>query len=210
MKTIKTSVSVLLCALLALTVFAAGTGVSSAAHTHAWDSGTVTVKPTCQTPGTVLFRCTVKSCGATMEKELPPDPDAHVFKVTVTEPTCTEGGYTTHACTLCRYGYSDEETDPLGHAYGIRITPATCTSGGITTYTCVRCRDSFTKDPVPPVGHVDNDGDGMCDFGCGTVMTEQPDGGTCPLCGKTHTGPFASVIALFHRVLYFFRNLFGR
>ena len=85
---------------------------------HAWDQGTVTVKPTCSTVGTMLYRCTVKSCGASTEKEIPTDPDAHVFKVTVVGPTCTEGGYTLHACTLCRYGYTDAETEPRGHDWG--------------------------------------------------------------------------------------------
>ena len=85
---------------------------------HAWDQGTVTVKPTCSTVGTMLYRCTVKSCGASTEKEIPTDPDAHVFKVTVVGPTCTEGGYTLHACTLCRCGYTDAETEPRGHDWG--------------------------------------------------------------------------------------------
>ena len=85
---------------------------------HTWDKGTVTVKPTCSTVGTMLLRCTVKSCGATTEKEIGEDPDAHVLNVTVVASTCTDPGYTYHACTLCRYGYSDNETEPLGHDWG--------------------------------------------------------------------------------------------
>ena len=96
-------------------VFASGEVVSQDTVPHAWDDGAVTLKPTCSTTGTVLYRCTVKSCGATKEEELKKDPDAHVYRVTVTEPTCTEGGCTTYACTLCRYGYAADETDPLGH-----------------------------------------------------------------------------------------------
>ena len=177
---------------------------------HAWDKGTVTLKPTCQTTGTVIFRCTVKSCGASKEETLKVDPDAHVFRVTVTEPTCTEGGYTTHACTLCRYGYSDCETKPLGHIYAIRITPPTCTEGGITTYTCTRCRDSFTKDPTPALDHEDNDGDGYCDYGCGTRI-ESPEGDEelCDWCGEPHTGLQGRIVGFFHSVIYFFAHLFG-
>jgi hypothetical protein len=197
-------------------VLATGETISKDTVAHAWDEGAVTLKPTCSAKGTVLYRCTVKSCGAAMEKELPIDPNAHVLKVTVTEPTCTEGGYTTHACTLCRYGYTDNETAALGHSYGIRVTPATCTSGGITTYTCTRCRHSYTKNPTPPADHVDADGDGWCDFGCGTAMGKPDEGGhqdngqgKCPYCGQTHTGFFGGIGAFFHRIAYFFRHLFG-
>ena len=132
-------------------------------------------------------------------------PDAHNFRITVTEPTCTEGGYTSYACTLCRYGYAADETEALGHAYGIRITPPACTEGGITTCKCVRCGDTFTKDPTAPTGHTDENGDGKCDF-CDAEIASAP--GDC-VCGASHTGPFAGLIRFFHRILYFFKNLFG-
>ncbi len=191
-------------------VLISGETISKDTVPHAWDEGEVTLKPTCQSTGTVLYRCTVKSCGATKEETLKIDPDGHVFRVTVTEPTCTEGGYTTHSCTLCRYGYTDNATDPLGHTYAIRITPPTCTSGGITTYTCTRCKDSFTRNPTAPVDHVDNNRDGYCDYGCGTYMGT-PGGGETQsncVCGQYHTGAFAGIIIFFHRITYFFRNLF--
>ena len=170
---------------------------------HNWTLAAETA-PTCSTEGLRLFRCAADGCDAEREESLRPDPAAHVYRETVTEPTCTEGGYTTHACTLCRYGYTDNETAALGHAYGIRITPATCTEGGITTYKCVRCGDSFTKNPTAPLGHTDETGDGRCDV-CGAVTVAQPE---CA-CGKVHSGPFAGLLRFFHRIVYFFRNLFG-
>ncbi len=42
----------------------------------------------------------------------------HTYTDTVTAPTCTEGGYTTHTCTVCGYSYTDNETEPLGHNWG--------------------------------------------------------------------------------------------
>lgn len=135
-------------------------------------------------------------------------PDAHLFRVTVTEPTCEEGGYTVYACRICRYGYSADETDALGHAYGIRITPPTCTEGGITTCTCVRCGDTFTKDPTDPMGHTDGDGDGICDA-CGVMIEPEIEPQPNCVCGEAHTGPFAGLIRFFHRIVYFFKNLFG-
>ena len=41
----------------------------------------------------------------------------HEYVTEVTEPTCTEGGYTTHTCSLCGTSYMDEETEALGHSY---------------------------------------------------------------------------------------------
>ena len=34
---------------------------------------------------------------------------------TVTAPTCTEGGYTTHVCSVCGFSYVDAYTEALGH-----------------------------------------------------------------------------------------------
>ncbi|MBR0509056.1 MAG: DUF2272 domain-containing protein [Clostridia bacterium] len=98
-------------------------------------------------------------------------PDAHLFRITVTPPKCTEGGYTTHACMLCRYAYADQETDPLGHT--------------------------------------DTDGDGVCDV-CRENMETQSEPQPDCVCGENHTGPFAALIRFFHKILYFFRDLFGK
>lgn len=42
----------------------------------------------------------------------------HVFSVTVTEPTKESGGYTTHACDICKYSYRDNETPKLTDSQG--------------------------------------------------------------------------------------------
>ena len=73
--------------------------------------------PTCSAAGWAPYR-TCSRCDYTTYKELPRDPDAHDFNVTVYPPTCTDPGYTSYACKYCRYGYSTDETEPLGHAYG--------------------------------------------------------------------------------------------
>ena len=41
----------------------------------------------------------------------------HNYISTVTAPTCTERGYTIHACTVCGDSYVDSYTAPLGHDY---------------------------------------------------------------------------------------------
>ena len=72
---------------------------------------------------------------------------------TVTAPTCTEPGYTTHKCTSCDYSYNDSYIEPLGHNYTEAVTKPTCTERGYTTYTCAVCGDSYKGSYVDPLGH---------------------------------------------------------
>lgn len=53
----------------------------------------------------------------------------HSYDAIVTEPTCTEQGYTTHIC-VCGDSYVDSYVDALGHSYfeGICECGATCAS----------------------------------------------------------------------------------
>ena len=41
----------------------------------------------------------------------------HSYDSVVTAPTCTEGGYTTHTCSVCGDSYTDSETAATGHNY---------------------------------------------------------------------------------------------
>ena len=41
----------------------------------------------------------------------------HSYIAVVTEPTCTEQGYTTYTCTTCGHSYVDDYTDPVDHVY---------------------------------------------------------------------------------------------
>ena len=72
---------------------------------------------------------------------------------TVTAPTCTEPGYTTHKCTSCDYSYNDSYIEPLGHNYTEEVTKPTCTERGYTTYTCSVCGDSYKSDYKDALGH---------------------------------------------------------
>ncbi len=126
---------------------------------HLWNDGEVVVSATCSTVGTCRYTCLREGCGAVSEKELPIDPNAHVLKTTVVPPTCLDGGYTSHDCTLCRYGYSDSEVSALGHLWndGEVVVPATCSTVGTFRYTCLRegCGAVSEKElPSDPNAHV--------------------------------------------------------
>lgn len=107
----------------------------------------------------------------------------HSYEAVVTEPTCTEGGYTTYTCSVCGDSYKDDFTDPLGHQadkdwhydetnhwhlcsrcgeiieqaeheFGEGIVTApTCTEKGYTTHTCSVCGYSYQDSVTAATGH---------------------------------------------------------
>ena len=81
-------------------------------------------------------------------------PHTHDYAVTVTAPTCTEKGYTTHTCS-CGDSYVDTYVDALGHAWdnGKVTKEPTETETGVKTFTCTRCGE--TKTESIPVVSVD-------------------------------------------------------
>ena len=79
----------------------------------------------------------------------------HNYKATVTAPTCTAKGYTTHTCA-CGDSYVDAYTDALGHAWdsGKVTKQPTATEDGVKTFTCTRCGETKTE-VIPATGSVD-------------------------------------------------------
>lgn len=77
----------------------------------------------------------------------------HTYVPVITPPTCTERGYTTHACS-CGASYVDTYVDALGHSWDEgKATPPTCVDAGITTFTCTRCEDSYVDTYADALGH---------------------------------------------------------
>ena len=77
----------------------------------------------------------------------------HYYTATVTAPTCTEKGYTTHTCA-CGDSYVDTYTDALGHAWdnGKVTKQPTETETGTKTFTCTRCGETKTE-IIPKLTH---------------------------------------------------------
>ena len=102
----------------------------------------------------------------------------HDYKSTVTKPTCTEKGYTTHTCS-CGDSYVDSYKDALGHLYIFgkcircgekednsdththdyksRVVEPTCTEGGYTLWEC-ECGKSYKTLHTKALGHEYKDG----------------------------------------------------
>ena len=119
-----------------------------AAAGHAWDNGKETEKATCTQPGTLVYTCA--NCGETKSEKQ--DSIGHSYAVTITAPTCTTQGYTTHICSVCGDNYVSDYVPALGHSY----------AGGV----CSRCGVSdpnYTPDkPEPPTPLDKCDGGEKC------------------------------------------------
>ncbi len=78
----------------------------------------------------------------------------HDYKGVVTEPTCTEQGYTHYTCSVCGIEYNDQYTDALGHNFlPYAIIAPTCEEQGYTIYKCSRCELTTHLDFTEPTGH---------------------------------------------------------
>ena len=136
------------------------------------------VPPTCTQPGSydLVVYCT--ACGAELERQtVPVQATGHNYQGVVTQPTCTEGGYTTYTCANCQDSYTGNETNALGHLGGDpvvenRVEPTEETEGGYDTVVyCVRCRTelSRTHTVLPAVGWSPCNGGEDCP---GSVFTD--------------------------------------
>ena len=101
------------------------------------------------------------------------------YTAVVTEPTCTEWGYTTYTCEQCGYAYRDDYTLPR-HKYAVEATPPTCLEAGVTVYTCTACGDTFTE-TAEPTGHVPGDWTTVCEAAIGQEGEEER---RCTVCGE--------------------------
>ncbi|MCC8130310.1 MAG: hypothetical protein LIO72_00920, partial [Ruminococcus sp.] len=94
-------------------------------HAHSL-AKTDAVTETCLTEGNIEYwHCSV--CGKyysdeyatdeiTLEDTITPK-IAHSYEAVVTNPTCTESGYTTYTCSVCGDSYVADETEATGHSY---------------------------------------------------------------------------------------------
>lgn len=96
----------------------------------------------------------------------------------VTEPTCTDRGYTTYTCILCGNSYKDEYTDALGHDLSTETVDPTCTEPGSVTEICTRGDYTNTVE-LPALGHTPKEGT--------EVEYETYYEYTCDRCGETYT-----------------------
>ena len=106
------------------------------------------------------------------------NPHVHSYEAVVTEPTCTEPGYTTYTCSGCGDSYVADHTAALDHSWGAWYTvkEPTCTETGYLQRDCSRCSAHQTE-RVDALGH---DWDGThctrCDAERKTPFDDVPAG----------------------------------
>ena len=84
----------------------------------------------------------------------------HDYVPAVTEPSCTEGGFTTYTCSRCGDSYEGDFTDPLGHLPGEPVQEnyveptATADGGYDTVVRCTRCNAELSREhtTIPATG----------------------------------------------------------
>lgn len=108
---------------------------------------------------------------------------SHSYDVTVKNPSCTEGGYSTYVCKHCGAQYDSDYVEATGHYYETVVTKPTCTRQGFTEHCCQWCEDYYKDSYVDPLGH-SYKGWITAEATCGAdgVMTY-----TCSSCGDSYT-----------------------
>ena len=152
-----------------------------AANGHTWDSGTVTLSPTCQRTGTMTYECT--SCGGTKTETISKTSHDYSIYRSRIEPTCTSSGRTSgYECRWCS-ATTCSTLPALGHSYGaysVTEQPS-CTEEGKETAKCSRCSATQTR-TVSALGHdevTDEEMPATC------LQTGRSAGSHCSRCGIT-------------------------
>lgn len=140
-----------------ITVRVAATGV------HKADGNVVkAVEATCTEEGALSYELCV-DCGCYLDptthaklNTIVVPANGHSYDDTVTPPTCTDGGFTTHVCSVCGDTYEDAKVDCTGHKFDkdVEGKEPTCREEGYTAYVvCSVCgvEDPENKKTVLPV-----------------------------------------------------------
>lgn len=96
-------------------------------------------------------------------------------KAVVTDPTCTEQGYTTYHCETCDQDYRDDYVNELGHEMALEQTvKVSCLTDGYELWICQRdnCECSEKREIADKLDHV-FDTDGNCKSGCGKTINDK-------------------------------------
>lgn len=104
----------------------------------------------------------------------------------VTDPTCTEDGYTTYTCSACGQTKIDNVVTANGeHSYddGVVTKAPTCGEDGEMTYTCSACGESYTEAIDATGEHSWTD-----------ATMEAPK--TCTVCSATEGEPLTAIAAV--------------
>ena len=122
-------------------------------NAHSWSEWITDTPATEDTEGTKHREC--DRCDSEETGIIPTLEHVHSYTDVVTDPTCTEKGYTTHTCK-CGESYVDTYVDAIGHTEIIdKAVAPTCTETGLTEGKhCDVCKTIIVKqETVKANGH---------------------------------------------------------
>lgn len=151
-----------------------------AANDHTWDSGTVTLSPTCQRTGTMTYECT--SCGGTKTETISKTSHDYSIYRSRIEPTCTSSGRTSgYECRWCS-ATTCSTLPALGHDFRYSVvSEPTCVEEGSSLGMCSRCSATQTR-TVSALGHEEVTDEGTP---ATCLQTGRSAGSHCERCGIT-------------------------
>lgn len=116
---------------------------------HDWNEWEEKTPATEETEGEETRTCKREGCGEVETRSIPKKEHEHTYETVVTEPTCTEEGYTTYTCS-CGDSYVDDIVEELGHDWSAweETKAATETETGEEKRSCKRedCGAAETRD----------------------------------------------------------------
>lgn len=140
--------------------------------------------------------------------------NGHSYNSVITAPTCTDNGYTTFTCSVCKDTYVANEVSANGHKEEtVKGKASTCTETGLTDGVKCKICDK-TLEPqveIPALEHKDDNRDYKCDYGCGyeiekPVEPSAPDEPTEDCDHICHQNGFMGFI---WKIFVFFCKIFG-
>lgn len=117
---------------------------------HSETEWIVDINPSCSKAGSKHEECTI--CKDILSTEII-EKLPHAYSSIMTNPTCTDQGYTTYTC-VCGDKYVDNYVDALGHNYDdwYEVTTPACTVDGLERHDCSRC-DHYETNILNSLGH---------------------------------------------------------
>ena len=113
--------------------------------------------------------------------------NGHSYITSITDPTCTEVGYTTHVCSVCNHTYNSDTVAANGHTEVVdAAVAATCTTAGKTEGKhCSVCNEVIVaQTEVAALGH--NYGEYVYNNDA-TTDADGTETATCSRCGEKDT-----------------------
>ena len=157
----------------------------------------VTVEDDAKLGGKIV---SVRIENVTDEIEITVSTHKHEYTSVVTDPTCTEGGYTTYTCE-CGESYKANEVPAKGHSYTLIsdkvAAEATCTTDAVYFAKCANCGDvhateTFAKENTK-LGHSYTDKDSKKEASAATCTEPARNYVQCDRCDAVSADKTVSV-----------------